>query len=278
VSRRWSIRCAPQPGGLTYTQTFDAENRLISVTVSGQTTQFVYDGDGNLVKKIKPDGSKTIYPSTTLRAGVGGIYEVDKTSGGSVTRTVTYYPAAGAMRIDSTLYYILKDHLGSASVVTNASGIEVGTQRYYPFGETRLTTGTIYTDKLFTGQREHLGMRPIVCASPIQAAVQTIPPKENPLLQRVLFRYYFGFILRAGNFFSFRETKNNRVYYKSMGNKLCPKIILEGTRLTFKTEIAFELNEHPRIVGPRNYLPTPRTCYPVVFKSQKIPKLLSASP
>jgi len=27
-----------------------------------------------------------------------------------------------------------------------------------------------------------------------------------------------------------------------MGNKLCPKIILEGTRLTFKTEIAFELN------------------------------------
>lgn len=38
-----------------------------------------------------------------------------------------------------------------------------------------------------------------------------------------------------------------------MGNKLCPKIILEGTRLTLKTEIAFVLNEHPRIVGPRKY-------------------------
>ncbi len=35
--------------------------------------------------------------------------------------------------------------------------------------------------------------------------------------------------------------------------KLCPKVILEGTRLTFKTEIAFALNEHPRIVGPRKY-------------------------
>ncbi len=35
--------------------------------------------------------------------------------------------------------------------------------------------------------------------------------------------------------------------------KLCPKIILEGTRLTLKTEIAFALNEHPRIVGPRKY-------------------------
>ncbi|HSG41699.1 MAG TPA: hypothetical protein VLA72_00965 [Anaerolineales bacterium] len=38
-----------------------------------------------------------------------------------------------------------------------------------------------------------------------------------------------------------------------MGNKLTPKVILEGTRLTFKTEIAFEINEHPRIVGPRKY-------------------------
>ena len=36
-------------------------------------------------------------------------------------------------------------------------------------------------------------------------------------------------------------------------SKLVPKIILEGTRLTFKTDIAFALNEHPRIVGPRKY-------------------------
>ncbi|HMN11554.1 MAG TPA: hypothetical protein PKD55_04435 [Bellilinea sp.] len=38
-----------------------------------------------------------------------------------------------------------------------------------------------------------------------------------------------------------------------MGKKLTPKVILEGTRLTFKTEIAFELNDHPRFVGPRKY-------------------------
>lgn len=38
-----------------------------------------------------------------------------------------------------------------------------------------------------------------------------------------------------------------------MSKKLCPKIILEGTRLTLKTEIAFALNRHPRIVGPRKY-------------------------
>ena len=95
-----------------------------------------YNGDGNMVKKVKPDGSKTIY--------VGGIYEVDKTSASVVTRTVTYYPVAGAMRINivggsNTLYYILKDHLGSASVVTDANGVTVGEQRYYPYGETRGT-------------------------------------------------------------------------------------------------------------------------------------------
>lgn len=38
-----------------------------------------------------------------------------------------------------------------------------------------------------------------------------------------------------------------------MSRKLCPKIILEGTRLTQKTDLAFALNEHPRIVGPRKY-------------------------
>jgi hypothetical protein len=38
-----------------------------------------------------------------------------------------------------------------------------------------------------------------------------------------------------------------------MSGKLCPKIILEGTRLTLKTDLAFALNEHPRVVGPRRY-------------------------
>jgi hypothetical protein len=35
--------------------------------------------------------------------------------------------------------------------------------------------------------------------------------------------------------------------------KLTPKIIIEGTRLTHKTDLAFALNRHPRIVGLRKY-------------------------
>ncbi|HEU0293298.1 MAG TPA: hypothetical protein VFR47_11220 [Anaerolineales bacterium] len=100
------------------------------------------------MKQINPGGSSTIYPSTapqkaaaSLRAGSGGIYEVAKDANDTVTRTVTYYPAGGAMRIvDGTgnnLYYMvstsstrrLKDHLGSASVVTDATGTIIGEQR-----------------------------------------------------------------------------------------------------------------------------------------------------
>ena len=53
-------------------------------------------------------------------------------------------------------------------------------------------------------------------------------------------------------YFATKSTKSTK-FNKDMSSKLCPKIILEGTRLTLKTEIAFALNEHPRIVGPRRY-------------------------
>src|SRR5260221_10453983 len=39
----------------------------------------------------------------------------------------------------------------------------------------------------------------------------------------------------------------------SMVTKLCPKLILEGTRLSGKTDLALALNDNPRIVGVRKY-------------------------
>ncbi len=102
-----------------------------------------------IIQRLNPDGSRTLF--------IGGIYEVRKNSAGSVTGTTTYYPAGGAVRSSSTLYFMLKDHLGSTSIQTDSIGNVVGDQRYYPFGETRLVTGTMYTNKLFTGQREMTG-------------------------------------------------------------------------------------------------------------------------
>ncbi len=44
------------------------------------------------------------------------------------------------------------------STATDTSGALLGEQRYYPYGETRLVSGSMYTDKLFTGQREMAGL------------------------------------------------------------------------------------------------------------------------
>jgi len=44
--------------------------------------------------------------------------------------------------------------LGSASVMLNSSGAKIGEMRYTPFGETRLITGSVPTDRRYTGQRQ----------------------------------------------------------------------------------------------------------------------------
>jgi hypothetical protein len=83
---------------------------------------------------------------------------VNKDSGGNVTGSTTYYPAAGALRVNGRLYYALRDQLNSASEVLDASGAIVGEQRYYPFGERRVATGSMFTDRLYTGQRAISGL------------------------------------------------------------------------------------------------------------------------
>jgi RHS repeat-associated protein len=56
------------------------------------------------------------------------------------------------MRRGSTLTYLHGDHLGSASMTTTALGGVDDNMRYYPYGGTR--SGTMATDRRFTGQRE----------------------------------------------------------------------------------------------------------------------------
>jgi len=51
------------------------------------------------------------------------------------------------------LRYVHQDHLSGTAVITDANGNEVGSIKYYPYGETRSTSGTLETDKKFTGQR-----------------------------------------------------------------------------------------------------------------------------
>jgi RHS repeat-associated protein len=94
---------------------------------------------------------------TRTTAYVGAHYEKNVTA----NTTTSYYHAAGqrvAMRVSGSgagvVYYLHGDHLGSASVTTDASGAKVGELRYYPYGGTRYIGGVTRTDRRFTGQIE----------------------------------------------------------------------------------------------------------------------------
>lgn len=127
--------------GVVYTQTFDAENRLVAVSSPTSTVRFVYDGDGNRILRIGPEG-------TTVT--IGDYYE--QTASG----VRKYYYAGGqriALRAGGVVYFLHGDHLGSTTLVTGQSGQEVARQGYYPYGDTRYAIGVPPTDRLYTGQR-----------------------------------------------------------------------------------------------------------------------------
>ena len=93
---------------------------------------------------------KVVGATTTVY--VGSHYEKNLSTG-QVTK---YYYLGGqrvAMRQGSSLYYLHGDHLGSASLVTMPAGGVHSEMRYYPYGETRWTSGTLPTDRRYTGQR-----------------------------------------------------------------------------------------------------------------------------
>ena len=101
--------------------------------------------DASRTSTATPSRTPTATPSRTPTAtpNVGSV----------VTK---YYYLGGqrvAMRKDGVLYYLLSDHLGSTTVITDQSGNVVSQQLYKPYGEPRWSTGTLPTDRRFTGQR-----------------------------------------------------------------------------------------------------------------------------
>ncbi len=119
---------------------YDYENRPASITSGSTTTTVVYDGDGGRV-------NKTIGTTTTIY--IGKLFECEN---GQCIK----YVFAGDRRIamkqvpSEQVSYYHSDHLGSTSVVTNASGTVEQTLAYYPYGGTR----TSYSRKLWNGVRE----------------------------------------------------------------------------------------------------------------------------
>jgi RHS repeat-associated protein len=120
------------------TITWDVENRPLTVTGGAS---FVYDGDGNRVKKTE-GGQTTLY--------INQYYEKNLTTG---VVTTSYYLGGQpvATREGTTLRYIHQDSLGSTSVMTTSAGVLDSAAAYDPFGATR--NGSVSISKGFTGQR-----------------------------------------------------------------------------------------------------------------------------
>jgi RHS repeat-associated protein len=137
--------------GVTWTQDFNAENRLASITNAGtqETWTFVYNDNGNRVRQQNPDGSITIFLG-------GGLYTVEDAAGNP--QATKYYAIAGqrvALDGANGLQFLLTDHLGSIVAVADTNGdlVDNSEQRYMPFGSERLVPDITETDFGFTGQR-----------------------------------------------------------------------------------------------------------------------------
>jgi len=61
------------------------------------------------------------------------------------------------MRKNGTLYYLLGDHLGSTSIVTDASGNVVSQTKYKAWGEVRYQSGVMPTKYQYTSQYSYAG-------------------------------------------------------------------------------------------------------------------------
>jgi RHS repeat-associated protein len=112
------------------TFTYDAANRLTSVTSGTLTTTFEYDGLGNRTAQTV-GGVTTEYVLDVA----GGLPEVIvATTGGASTRYVQVQGQILAQYESGAWVYILPDHLGSVRQVLNSAGQVDLAQSYNPFG------------------------------------------------------------------------------------------------------------------------------------------------
>ncbi len=129
--------------------TYNAANQLTTglkmetVSLNGsELHHFGYDANGQRVAEKKLDGTVVYF--------VGEYYEYSLK--GTEVHEKKYY-GREAMRMDGVLYFILTDHLGSTSVITNNSGNALMEVRYDAWGAIRYSSGTSPTEKLYIGQR-----------------------------------------------------------------------------------------------------------------------------
>jgi RHS repeat-associated protein len=130
------------------TFTYDAANRLTSVTSGTLTTTFEYDGLGNRTAQTV-DGVTTEYVLDVA----GGLPEVIvATTGGASTRYVQVQGQVLAQQDSGAWTHILPDHLGSVrQVVGSDSQVDLA-QSFDPFGGSFGSAGSGASEFGYTGE------------------------------------------------------------------------------------------------------------------------------
>jgi|SRR5579862_5842160 len=125
-----SLICGATPTGAIMAYSNERELAHWQNTPSSPTVQddFLYDGSGaRMEQSVNASGTITKY------LGVPGL--------------------PSAVRVGSTLSYLVSDGLGSVSEAFDSNGNETAAQLYTPYGQVRYTSGVMPTSKGFTGQR-----------------------------------------------------------------------------------------------------------------------------
>jgi len=147
-----------QVAGISGSLTYDAENRL--TTTSGVT--YTYDGDGQRRKK----SNGTLYWYSPW----GEVLWETNLSGTGLNDYIYVNGQRIARRrqSDGAVFYFFSDHLGSARVVTNATGGIVEESDFYPFGGERIIANNLDNNYKFIPR---LGSR--------QARQPALPPRSG---------------------------------------------------------------------------------------------------
>ena len=118
---------------------YDGANRVAISTQAGLAGTYSYDGGGLRVKKQVGSASATVY----VFSGAKAIAEY--AAGGAANSPLREYVYSGTQLLATieggAMKYHLNDHL-SARVTTDSSGIKIGEQGHYPFGESWYSTNT----------------------------------------------------------------------------------------------------------------------------------------
>jgi RHS repeat-associated protein len=123
------------------TLSWDADNRLTSVTKGGVTTSFAYDPRGNRVLKTVPGAGATLYFGKLLEINPNGEHVARIMAGNLMV----------AKRVGAANLYYHTDHLGSVRLITDENGNVVREADYAAFGETLTDTNPTADDRGFGG-------------------------------------------------------------------------------------------------------------------------------